>query len=452
LRPGRSLSSPRGYSPEQCLGVPLNGVRVHGDRSLLARELSQVVQQRPPGQAGLQRQAGRVAQEPSSQDQGPLNAEIAAVIDAEHGHGHPIPGGARADLEQHLGAQFSAVRLHTGPRADVLSRAVRAEAFTTGTDVFFRSGMYDPVGSSGRRLLAHELTHVVQRSTGKIGRNGGISQPTDAAEVQANEVARMFDQEAVADAGHGVSGADACCGSCGRGKSCETTPAPAAAGLTISRQATVSPGGPSGPDPCFDLLQAIIELLNEVAQRFNDAINDPHDLFKYHRRLQDAHPDYGSWDGHRDRYNYDRGRLREKLAEWKADDQCGDFKLSREQQEDLTEAEEFADKDFPAKPAPSMRETQEPELSVRERTARALRDAGVPAWAIAGLVVLVIAAIADPEPFSKVAMLIGAAAAIAFFILIGHRDAVPGEGTIASAGDAGGSATGDTTQPPESVA
>jgi hypothetical protein len=237
--------------------VPLDDVRVHGDHSLLAWELAHVVQQRPQHHEGLQRQASRVAQETSSQERGSLNAEIATVIDAEHGHGHPIPGEARADLERHLGAEFSAVRLHTGPRADVLSRAVHAQAFTTGTDVFFRSGMYDPISSSGRRLLAHELTHVVQQTTGKISLNGGISQPTDAAEVRANEVARMFDQEAVADGEHGVSRADACCDSCAHGKSCETTAKPTPTGLTISRQATLSPGGPFDHDPCPECEKAV---------------------------------------------------------------------------------------------------------------------------------------------------------------------------------------------------
>ena len=88
------------------------------------------------------------------------------------------------------------------------------------------------------------------------------------------------------------------------------------------------------PDPCLSLLEAIIELLNEVAQRFNDALNDPHNLFKYHRRMQDADPDHGSWDGHQNRYNEDRGRLRQKVAEWEIDERCRGYPLSRQQQED----------------------------------------------------------------------------------------------------------------------
>lgn len=73
----------------------------------------------------------------------------------------------------------------------------------------------------------------------------------------------------------------------------------------------------------------------------------------------------------------------------------------------------------------------EPEPSLREKIANALQKAGVPPWAVAGLVVFIIAALADPEPFTKVAAIIGAAAAIAFFALIGRSGDVPS--TVASA-------------------
>jgi hypothetical protein len=72
--------------------------------------------------------------------------------------------------------------------------------------------------------------------------------------------------------------------------------------------------------------------------------------------------------------------------------------------------------------------------TTRERIADALQKAGVPAWAVAAVVTLVVAALVDPEPFSKVALLIGVAAATAFFVLIGRRDSVP-SGATASAVD-----------------
>jgi hypothetical protein len=51
---------------------------------------------------------------------------------------------------------------------------LNAKAFTTGSDIFFRNGAYSPQSSGGQELLAHELTHVVQQSTGAVG---GVDQP-----------------------------------------------------------------------------------------------------------------------------------------------------------------------------------------------------------------------------------------------------------------------------------
>jgi hypothetical protein len=69
-------------------------------------------------------------------------------------------------MERAFGADFTGVRAHTGAEADMLNRSLGARAFTAGQDIFFRRGSYDPASRSGRRLLAHELSHVVQQDTG----------------------------------------------------------------------------------------------------------------------------------------------------------------------------------------------------------------------------------------------------------------------------------------------
>jgi hypothetical protein len=309
----------------------------------------------------------------------------------------------------------------------------------------------DVLGLTGLLGLQRAVGNAAVSKLVSGNRGGPVDNPTSGV-IQVNNLSNPYAREVAANVDRGGAAGDSCCASCAVGKGCETTPTTTATSVTISRQATVPPGGPGGHDPCLDLLQTIIDFLNDVAKRINDALDDPHGLFEHHRRLKDAHPEHGSWDGHRDRYYYERGRLRQKLAEWDSNDDCRGFRLSRQQQEDLTEAREFGEKEFPERPARSLREGQEPEPSTRERIAESLRRAGVPAWAVAALVVLVIAALADPEPFSKVAALIGAAAAIAFFILIGRRDAVPGGGTTASAENVGGGAIGDTGQRPESIA
>jgi hypothetical protein len=62
-----------------------------------------------------------------------------------------------------MGADLSQVRVHTDANAVQLSRDLQARAFTTGPDIAFAAGEYQPGTNNGRRLLAHELTHVVQQ-------------------------------------------------------------------------------------------------------------------------------------------------------------------------------------------------------------------------------------------------------------------------------------------------
>jgi hypothetical protein len=80
--------------------------------------------------------------------------------------GQPLEETTRAALEPHFGYDFNEVRVHTGTEADRLSRQLGAEAFTTGKDIFFREGAYQPDSDSGRQLISHELTHVVQQGKG----------------------------------------------------------------------------------------------------------------------------------------------------------------------------------------------------------------------------------------------------------------------------------------------
>ncbi len=84
------------------------------------------------------------------------------------GGGSPLPGATRARMEAVIGADFSGVRVHAGPEAASRASALNARAFTAGRDVVFGAGEYRPGTSSGDRLLAHELTHVVQQSRGLV--------------------------------------------------------------------------------------------------------------------------------------------------------------------------------------------------------------------------------------------------------------------------------------------
>jgi hypothetical protein len=85
------------------------------------------------------------------------------VHDALHSPGHPLDSDTRAFFEPRLGYPLSQVRVHTDRPAAASARAVEALAYTVGRDVVFAEGEYAPQTSQGKKLLAHELTHVVQQ-------------------------------------------------------------------------------------------------------------------------------------------------------------------------------------------------------------------------------------------------------------------------------------------------
>lgn len=96
-----------------------------------------------------------------------VTPEIGDQIESLQGGGQPLPQSARAFFEPRFGYDFSQVRLHTGPRASETAKALNAQAFTRGRDVVFGGGQYVPETAKGSKLLAHELTHVVQQRTGR---------------------------------------------------------------------------------------------------------------------------------------------------------------------------------------------------------------------------------------------------------------------------------------------
>jgi Domain of unknown function (DUF4157) len=78
--------------------------------------------------------------------------------------GRSLPASERGFFEPRLESSFESVRIHDGSAADAAARAVRARAFTLGQDIVFAQGEYNPGTDAGRKLLAHELVHVVQQS------------------------------------------------------------------------------------------------------------------------------------------------------------------------------------------------------------------------------------------------------------------------------------------------
>jgi len=88
---------------------------------------------------------------------------LTTAIQDSRGKGRPLPDGTRKPFEQALDSNFENVHVHEDAEADRMSRSMRARAFTVGSDIYFRQNAYVPESTSGQRLLAHELTHVIQQ-------------------------------------------------------------------------------------------------------------------------------------------------------------------------------------------------------------------------------------------------------------------------------------------------
>ena len=112
---------------------------------------------------------------------GPEQARIGAVRQG----GAPLPANTRRFFEPRFGQDFSGVRVHTDAAAADSALSVNARAYTLGRDIVFGSGQYGPNTPSGKQLLAHELTHVVQQSA------------SNGAQLNANTIQRACGRTAI---------------------------------------------------------------------------------------------------------------------------------------------------------------------------------------------------------------------------------------------------------------
>src|SRR6267378_6008249 len=138
----------------------------------------------------LQKTAGNASVSAALEEQEP--SLVREVVGS--GGGSPLDGDTRGFMESRLGADFSDVRIHTDGKATESARSVQAYAYTVGNDVVFQSDKYAPDSDSGQRMLAHELTHVVQQRSGPVDGTpaaGGIqvSHPSDRFEQSAESSA-----------------------------------------------------------------------------------------------------------------------------------------------------------------------------------------------------------------------------------------------------------------------
>ena len=112
-----------------------------------------------------------VAQQQVPLEGGEVDREVENTIQQAKGGGQSLPSNVQSSMEGAFGADFSGVRVHTGPKADALNDSLSASAFTTGQDIFLGQGKYNPSSRSGQELLGHELKHVVQQRGAKLKRS-----------------------------------------------------------------------------------------------------------------------------------------------------------------------------------------------------------------------------------------------------------------------------------------
>lgn len=212
---GRARLEPR-------VGFDFGNVRIHPDRNTVSAKTSGPADNasslRPRDAspvAGVLRRAcacgegggapescARCADEATLRREGAGAAESAAapaiVHEALGSPGQPLGSSSRSFMEERFGFSFERVRVHDDARAAESARAVNALAYTVGDHVVFGRGQYDESSRAGRRLLAHELAHVVQQRATGPRRQASlvIGDAGDAAEREADRAAESVASDA----------------------------------------------------------------------------------------------------------------------------------------------------------------------------------------------------------------------------------------------------------------
>lgn len=153
---GQSVAKmPRGITDEQIQSAPLRQGEEEEEISLTALLLPENEEEEEEEETVRRKPDGPAA---------PRTESVAnSAVDMSGSGGHALPESTRSFFESRFGNDFSQVRVHSDTRSDKAAESINAQAFTRGHDIYFAQGHYRPDSSSGRELIAHELTHVVQQ-------------------------------------------------------------------------------------------------------------------------------------------------------------------------------------------------------------------------------------------------------------------------------------------------
>jgi hypothetical protein len=134
----------------------------------------------------------------SGQSESTTPEVLPSVYEVLRSPGQPLDSSTRAFMEPRFGYDFSRVRVHTGVLAERSAHELNAQAYTVGHDIVFAAGRLSPDTEAGRRLIAHELTHVVQQGSGAplVQRQPASSDPErDAAIAEAEAITSVTTEQ-----------------------------------------------------------------------------------------------------------------------------------------------------------------------------------------------------------------------------------------------------------------
>ncbi|AFY80783.1 eCIS core domain-containing protein [Oscillatoria acuminata] len=185
------VSAPPPIQPKLAIGAPDDKYEQEAD-TIARKVVKQISTPTPPDANGggdsVQRQMfstssimRRTVQRREAIEGGTASSDLESTISQARSSGIPLGEPIRRQMEGAFGADFSGVRVHTNNTADTLNRSLSARAFTTGNNIFFKQGEYNPSSSSGKELLAHELTHTIQQ--GSVQRQATSIQPVSLTPI-----------------------------------------------------------------------------------------------------------------------------------------------------------------------------------------------------------------------------------------------------------------------------
>jgi hypothetical protein len=160
----------------------------------IGEQITPTVQKQPEDEREEEEEA--IQTKSSSNFSSEVNPELETSISGLMASGGQVlPKAAREFFEPRFGYHFSGVRIHSDSQAEMLNRELNSRAFTTGNDIFFGRGQYNPDSSSGRRLLAHELTHTIQQQAAPkmVQADFAVPPTTPGRNVPALSAARIQD-------------------------------------------------------------------------------------------------------------------------------------------------------------------------------------------------------------------------------------------------------------------